>query len=50
MNTRAQNFGSLIAKMKKFIGGVATTHFIMQKFFTEQKEKHLDKEHGLDVF
>ena len=30
MNTRAQKFGILIAKMKKFIGGVATTHFVMQ--------------------
>ena len=27
--------------MKNMIGGVATTHFVMQKLFTVQKEKHL---------
>ena len=32
------------------IGGVATTHFVMQKLFAVQKEKHLHTEHGLDVF
>ena len=31
-------------------GGLATTHFVMQKFFTEQKERHFETEHGLDVF
>ena len=32
------------------IGGVATTHFVMQILFTVQKEKQLHTEHGLDVF
>ena len=32
------------------IGCVATTHFVMQKLFIVQKEKHLHTEHGLDVF
>ena len=32
------------------IGGVATTHFVMQKLFTVQKEKHLHTKLGLDVF
>ena len=36
--------------MKNMIGGVATTHFIMQILFTVQKEKLLHTEHGLDVF
>ena len=31
-------------------GGLATTHFVMQNFFTEQKERRLETEHGLDVF
>ena len=35
--------------MKNVIGGVATTHFVMQKLFTVLKEKHLPTEHGLDV-
>ena len=33
--------------MKNMIGGVATTHFVMQKLFTVQKEKHLHTEQGL---
>ena len=32
------------------VGGVTATHFVMQKIFTVQKEKHLHTEHGLDVF
>ena len=33
------------------IGGVATIRFVMQtKLFTQQKEKHLNTEHELDVF
>ena len=36
--------------MKNTIGDVATTHFVMQKLFTVQKEKHLHTELGLDVF
>ena len=32
------------------IGAVATTHSVMQKLFTVQKEKHLHTELVLDVF
>ena len=38
------------SKMKNMIGGVATTHFVMQNFFTVLKERHLPTEHGLDDF
>ena len=41
---------NLIFKLKNMIGGVATTHFVMQILFTVQKEKLLHTEHGLDVF
>ena len=41
---------NLIFKLKNMIGGVATTHFVMQILFTVQKEKLLLTEHGLDVF
>ena len=41
---------NLILTIENMIGGVATTHFVMQMLFTVQKEKHLHTEHGLDVF
>ena len=50
MTTHAQKFRSCFSKMKNMIGGVATTHFVMQILFTVQKEKHLHTKHGLDVF
>ena len=31
-------------------GVVTTTHFVLRKLFTLQKEKKLHTEHGLDVF
>ena len=40
---------NLIFKVENMIGGVATTHFVMQKTFTVQKKKHLLTEHGLDI-
>ena len=50
MTTHAQKFRIQFSKMKSMIGGVATTHFVMQILLTVQKEKHLHTEHGLDVF
>ena len=40
---------NMIFKVEEMIGGVATTHFVMQILFTVQKKKHLHTEHGLDV-
>ena len=31
-------------------GGVVTTHFVMQKIFTVQKENNLHTKHGIDDF
>ena len=50
MTTHAQNFRIWFSKIKKRIGGVGTTHFVIQKLYTVQKQKHLHAEHGLDVF
>ena len=50
MTTLAQKFKLWFSNMKNMIGGVAAAHFVMQKFFTVQKEKHLHTEHGRDVF
>ena len=36
-------------KVENMIGGVATTHFVMQILFTVQKENDLHTEHELDV-
>ena len=42
---------NMISKLKKnLIGGVATTHFVMQIVFNVQKEKLLHTENGLNVF
>ena len=48
MTTHAQKLQ--FQKTKNMIGGVATTFFVMQKLFTVQKEKHLHKEYGLEIF
>ena len=50
MTMFALKFSFWYSKMKKMIGGVAITHFVMQKLFTVQKKKQLHTEHGLDVF
>ena len=41
---------NLISEKKKVIGSVSTNHFVMQRLFNVQKEKHLHTEDGLDVF
>ena len=44
MTTHAQKFRISYSKTKNLIGGVATTHFVMQKLLTVQKEKQLHTE------
>ena len=49
MTTVAQKFCIWYSKLKNIIEAVAATHFVMQKLFIVQKEKHFHTEHGLDV-
>ena len=44
MTTIALKFSFWYSKMKNMIGGVAAAHFVMQKLFTVQKEKHFNTE------
>ena len=50
MTTLALKFNFWYSKMKNMIGGIATTHLVLQKLFTVHKEKHLHTEDELDVF